>query len=392
MWTGIFLFLLKLAARRQIKYEFNTKPFINNLNLLADTRLERISHPDTLSYLMKKIPPKEISRLKTKMINRLIRMKCLEQDRLLGRYYIIAIDLTGHASFGNTRHCKRCMSKELGSKHIYYHPVLEAKLISPRGMALSVDTEFVDNKLGHIKQNCELRAFYKLAERLKKVFPQLNICLLLDALYANQQTFEICRKNDWKYVVTFKKGSMPSTYVEAMTIKSLQKENRAKYEENEIKQHYAWATEIEHEGHKTNVLECVEFNKKHVNGKRYLWLTNLDVTNNNVKEIGNNGGRLRWKIENEGFNTQKNGGYGLEHIYSRNPAAMKNFYLLLQIAHIINQLMEKGSLLKERIKKVFGGIRNFTRRLLEELRTIALAPEKFRHILSAPCQIRFNSS
>lgn len=392
MWTGIFLFLLKLTARRQIKYEFNAKAFINNLNLLADTRLDRISHPDTLAYLMKNMPPEELSLVKTKMINRLIRMRCLEQDRLLGRYYIIAVDLTGHAAFGTVRHCKRCMSKKLGDKYIYYHPVLEAKLISPRGMALSVETEFVDNKLGHTKQNCELRAFYKLAERLKKTFPQLSICLSLDALYANQQVFEICRKNDWKYMVTFKKGSMPATYVEAMAIKSLQKENRTKYEEDEIKQDYAWATEIEHEGHKTNVLECVEFNKRHVKGKRYLWLTNLDVTQNNVKEIGNNAGRLRWKIENEGFNMQKNGGYGLEHMYSSNPTAMKNFYLLLQIAHVINQLMEKGSLLKERIKKIFGGIRNFTRRLLEGLRTIFLTPERLRNILSAPCQIRFDSS
>ena len=79
--------------------------------------------------------------------------------------------------------------------------------------------------------------------------------------------------------------------------------------------------------------------------------------------------RLRWKIENEGFNIQKNRGYNLEHPYSSDEVAMKNFYLILQIAHIISQLMEEGSLLKDKIEKVFGSITNVFCQLLEDLRT-----------------------
>ncbi|MFH1868216.1 MAG: hypothetical protein ABH843_04520 [Candidatus Omnitrophota bacterium] len=383
--------MLKLGALRQVKHEFSTQAFVDNLNLLAGSNLDRVAHPDTLGYLMKRLSPKQISTLRIKMINRMLRMRCLEEDRLLGRYYVIAIDMTGHISFGNNRHCKKCITKKKGNKTFYYHPVLEAKLISPRGMALSIETEFVENEQGCAIQDCELRAFYRLAVRLKKIFPQLKICLSLDALYANQQVFEICRKNNWKYVITFKKGSMPATYTEAMTIKSLQKENRGRYEENGLRQDYAWGTDIEHENHKTNVLECIEFKRNRIKGKRYLWLSNLEITQENFKEIANNAGRLRWKIENEGFNMQKNGGYGLEHIYSSNATAMKNFYHLLQIAHIISQLMEKGSLLKDCIKKLFGGIRNFTRRLLESLRTKHVSPEEFRGFFSTAFQIRLDS-
>ena len=61
-----------------------------------------------------------------------------------------------------------------------------------------------------------------------------------------------------------------------------------------------------------------------------------------VRHIGH-AGRLRWKIENEGFNTQKNGDYQLEHKYCRKSYnGMKNYYTLLQLAHAINQLIEKG--------------------------------------------------
>lgn len=109
---------------------------------------------------------------------------------------------------------------------------------------------------------------------------------------------------------------------------------------------------------------------------------NLKVDRYAYRQIANEGGRLRWKIENEGFNMRKNGGYNLEHTYSHDEVASKNFNLFLQIAHIISQLMEKGSLLKDQVKKVSGSIRNASRKLLEELQAE----------LAVPFRIRFNDS
>ena len=77
------------------------------------------------------------------------------------------------------------------------------------------------------------------------------------------------------------------------------------------------------------------------------------------------GGRLRWKIENEGFNVQKNGGYGLEHAYTRNATASKVFYYLLQVAHIIAQLIEHGSLFRKAFPSGVGSAKNIALRLLE---------------------------
>ena len=71
---------------------------------------------------------------------------------------------------------------------------------------------------------------------------------------------------------------------------------------------------------------------------RFVHVTDLEVTSRNVALISNTG-RLRWKIENEGFDTQKNHGYAMGHKYARvNWLAAKNYYQCLQIAHIINQL------------------------------------------------------
>lgn len=392
VWVGILLFLLKVESRRQINFRFNTEEFIRNLNLLIKADTEKMAYDGTLAYLLEKLPPEAFSHLRVKMVNRLIRMKALEKFRLLGKYYLITIDGTGHLVFNNKkRHCEHCLVKKKDGKVLYYyHNVLDAKLVTSSGLAMSIETEFIENpNKGETKQDCELKAFYRLVKRLKKNFPQLSICLLLDGLYAAGPVFDICKDNSWKYIITFKKGSMPGAYAEYMSLKPLYKETFKKAKNGEIKQSFNWVTDIAHQGHRLNVLECNE--SKTGKRTRFLWLTNLEISQYNFQQIAK-GGRLRWKTENEGFNMQKNGGYNLEHAYSEDEFAAKNFYLLLQIAHTINQLMEKGSLLKGQVKKVFGCIRNIARKLLEDLRTKLIDPDQLQAELSVPFQIRLDSS
>lgn len=95
----------------------------------------------------------------------------------------LTFDGTGHLVFKD-KHCEHCLVKKKDGKVLYYyHNVLEAKLVTENGLALSIGTEFIENSdEGASKQDCELRAFYRLAENLKKDFPQLSICLLLDGL------------------------------------------------------------------------------------------------------------------------------------------------------------------------------------------------------------------
>ena len=185
---------------------------------------------------------------------------------------------------------------------------------------------------------------------------------------------------------------MPATYAEYISLISLHPDNIARVKEADIVQDYNWVSEIDYDGHLLNVLECNEL-KTGKDGKRentrFVWLSNLDINKYNFKEIAK-GGRLRWKTENEGFNTQKNGGYNLEHDYSENEIAGKNFYFLLQIAHIINQLMEKGSLLKDNIRKGLGSIRNIARKLLEDFRTKATDSIYLQNLFSVSFQIRFD--
>lgn len=388
---------MKLGAKRQIKYQFKPVEFVRNLNNITGTELERVADPGTLDNLLEQLNPDYLASLKIKMINGLIRQKVLNRFRLFNQYYLIAIDATGHLVF-EQRHCEHCLTMKQKGVVYYYHNVLEAKVITENGLSLSLVTEFIENKDGATKQDCEINAFKRLTKKLKKVFPQLRICLTLDSLYAAGPIFDICEEYNWKYIISFKEGSMPATYEEYSSLKELCPDNTAYYqnEKEKLTRQYNWVTDIEYQKHKLNVLELKETKpdkkkdkKKILKTTKFVWLTNFRPDKNNHKEISQ-GGRLRWKIENEGYNMQKNGGYNLEHAYSQDEVSAKNFYHLLQIAHNINQLIEKGSLIRDQIKTVFGSIRNVARQLLENFRTKFVETKEIQELLSQPFQIRFD--
>jgi hypothetical protein len=151
-------------------------------------------------------------------------------------------------------------------------------------------------------------------------------------------------------------------------------------------------TDSKQQDHSVSVIQCLETKPdadQRLKTTRFKWITNFNVTAHKVVPLANQGGRLRWKIENEGFNVQKNGGYALEHAYSQDATAGKVFYLLLQIAHLLSQLIERGSLFRHAFPKGVGSARNIAFRLLEAWRNLRLSLDDFQQILDARVQIRF---
>ena len=384
LWLGIFLFLLRLGSKRRIKYKLQTKYFLENINRLCKGYSRKVAHHDTVEYFLEKLKPEEVYRVRHKMVHRLIRMRALEKYRLMGKYYMIAVDGTGHLVFSQ-RHCPHCLTRKKDGKILYYyHNVLEAKIVTGTGLTVSVETEFILNSDGATKQDCELNAFYRMAKRLKKKFPQLSICLLLDSLYAAGPVMDIAEKYGWKYITTFKEGSMSDRYDEFRRLKELCPENTLADSSGWVNRKYSWVKGIYHKGNYFDVLELSEETPD--KNTRFVFMTNIDVRNNNIEKIAR-GGRSRWKIENEGFNIQKNRGFNLEHPYSQDEISMKNLYLLLQIAYMISQLMEKGSLLADKIQKSFGSATSVFEQLLEDLRTKTFGTDFFKK----PMQIRLSS-
>ncbi|MBC8492191.1 MAG: transposase family protein [Chloroflexi bacterium] len=171
-FAGVLLYLCHLGARRQIAHMFRENgPSAAKFQALFGT--DTCPHGDTLDAAFGRLDPDQVQAVITAMIRTLIRKKVLDRYRLLGHCFVIAIDGTGRLTFPE-RHCPHCMTVTYNGKTTYYHPVLEAKLVLPNGFAFSILTEFIENPGENpSKQDCELKAFYRLAKRLKAEFLRL---------------------------------------------------------------------------------------------------------------------------------------------------------------------------------------------------------------------------
>jgi len=401
-FTGVMMFLCRLGARRQINHLLRDNgPSAAKFQALFG--VESCPHGDTVNALYSHLEPAEVQEVVTSMVKTLIRKKVLYRHRLLGHYFLIAIDGTGRLTYPE-RHCAHCMTQTHNGKTTYYHPILEAKLVTTNGLAFSVMTEFIENPGEKpTKQDCELKAFYRLAARLKQCFPRLPICLLLDGLFAGGPTFALCDKYHWKYLVVLTEDDLSSVHQELDLLMPLALENHLTLHagvQSEIKQVFRWMNDIsyvdsEKREHIISVMECLETcpdSKGEPKTTRFKWITNLTVKTNNIRILANQGGRLRWKIENEGFNVQKNGGYAMEHAYSRNPTAAKVFYYMLQIAHMLAQLIEHGSLFRKAFPQGVGSAKNIAFCLLEAWRNLRLQAGQLEQVLSVRVQIRLDTS
>ena len=225
---------------------------------------------------------------------------------------------------------------------------MEAKLICQNGFAISIATEWIENPKGDFdKQDCEMKAFPRLAEKINKMFPRLPICITADGLYPNQTFFSICKLNHWSFIVTFKDGNLPSVWEEVIILREITTDNKYNQtifrKQKKINRDYTWVNEIPYQGFQLNWIECIETieapGSEENNVTRFVHVTDLKIDRTTAAKISQTG-RLRWKIENEGFNTQKNQGYNLKHKFSRTSLiAAKNYYQCIQIAHLINQLL-----------------------------------------------------
>lgn len=352
--TGaISMFLFKETSRNSFNND-SCERFKNNYYKIFKLRLP---HMDTVDSYLRGLSCYELEQLKAVLVSGLIEQKVLHRFRMLGKYFMVAIDGTGVTSYEeNDAEQTRSRKTSKNGKVTYSHYVVEAKLVTSSGLAISLASEWVANEPNRSfnKQDCEHRAFERLALKLKKYFPRLPICLLADGLYPNKTFLSICKRNDWEFVVVLKDESLKNLQEDIKDVDTRCRHNLKVFDKahngtTRTERNYEWITEpLSHATYAVHWLSCTEtITRKDKAGKdtagvttRFVYLSSMPADRTNIRKI-TEAGRLRWKIENEGFNIQKNGGYNLQHKYSRSTfSCFKNYYQCLQIAHMINQLAE----------------------------------------------------
>ncbi len=357
---GIMMSVFKEGSRNAFDLDRKDTRFRKNYERTFKCRLPS---SDAIDDLMRALDLEELELLKKHIICSLIKKKVFQKFRFNGKYYIISVDGTGLTSYSHD-YCGECTSKtSKKGKATYFHHVLEAKLITSNDMAFSIGTEWIrnENSGDYNKQDCETKAFKRLAKRIKKEFPKLPIVIVVDALYANEPFFRICREHGWEFIVTFKDGKLPSVYEEINLLPQSAKKQAERSlpvkKGDLLLQYYTYINDIDYKGFTLSYVECNEqLRPRKENGdtvqevKKFVHLSSIVADNINYYFISQTG-RMRWAIENS-FDYLKNHGYNLGHKYSRvSFVALRNYYQCMMIAHMINQFVEKSGELHSLLKK-----------------------------------------
>lgn len=344
--TRLFPLLCGITTMTEISTDiFNTDNCIKNISKVCNQSLKELPYWETIQDVFMNIKTDELRDIQKYIVKTLIRSKMFNKYKYDG-YFQIIVDGTGLSSHNYNLNNNCIKKKYKDSKIVYCKYILECKLVVGN-IVISLDSEWIENDESlteNQKQDCETKAFERMAKRIKKNYPKQKFILTADALYCTSPMIKICKLNNWKYIfnlndrlrTVFKDFNDYIEYFNDCTITNYFLDNNYKYK-----------------GHRFNIIKFIETKKNKITNFHYI--TNLIVTNNNIKNIVCLG-RNRWKIENQGFYNQKHRIFDITHLNSRNDIALKNHYFFIQIAHTIRQLLEKGNtltkLLKLKIKEV----------------------------------------
>lgn len=400
---GILMFVYQVGPRREANRSMTRIQFENLQAIFPE--LETMPHADTLARLLEVIEVGQIQDCMVGLLNDLIRSKKF-RNYLVRKNYLIAIDGT-QKLFRDYKWEDNCLKRNVGGEEKvpqYYVYILESVLVLDNGITLPFLSEFLKDEEyieGVSKQDCERKAFVRLAKRIKEKFPRLKITLLVDGLYACGPVIRKCKEFGWGYMITLKEGAMPDVWHEAIGLMKWAPENSLIVKWGEREQLYTWANGIEyHYGengrnkeivHVVNCYESWEENHSRSTGEvgrkqtRYSWISSKEINKGNVFGRCTRMGRYRWCIENN-ILTEKHQGYEYQHCYSYNWNAMEGYHYLMKIGRLVNVLAANSELLTQMVKSL--GIRGFIAEFRRTISCTLIDKDKLSKVIQERYQLK----
>ena len=374
---GLLSFVFQMSSRRQTNRQMSQPCFRETLQHLFP-ELESMPHADTLGRLLEKLELDALPTAHIALVKQLIRSKKFA-TYLIQSCYPIAIDGTQKLVRDGQWQPEEWLVRSGGANETsweqQYIYVLEANLVFHNGLTLPLFSEFLSHTEGDpddAKQDCELKAFKRLAIKIKQEFPQLPIMILLDGLYPNGPVFELCIQQGWDSMIVLKKKSLKSVWKAFNAQKDPDFPNYTS-DWRGRKQKITWVNHIPYTFKDTNGVkktltlhlvvckeewQIVNADTAEIEMKfsRHAWISGKPLTLKNVHERCNLGARYRWAIEDSNH-TEKRRGYCYEHAFSYNWQAMCGFHHLMRLAHLINAITLATHRVVKWVKKM--GIREF---------------------------------
>jgi len=263
----------------------------------------------------------------------------------LDGHYLLALDGTGYFS-STTIHCASCLHKVHRNGAItYFHQILGAAIIHPdMREVIPLMPEPIVKHDGTDKNDCERNATKRFVAKLRQDHPHLQFIVTEDSLSSNAPHIATLQAYGLHYILGIKEGDHASLF---RHVQAAEHAGRVTYYERHDR-----ATHVVHRFRflndvplnasnpdvRVNFIEYWEIGQGKV--QHFSWVTDLRVSTRTVFHLMR-GGRARWKIENETFNTLKNQGYNLEHNYGHGTQNLSVvFAVLMMLAFLVDQAQQ----------------------------------------------------
>ena len=274
---------------------------------------------------------------------RLRRGKHLDSFQIVPGQYLCAIDGV-HYHSSDKVHCQCCLTKHhKNGTTTYHHAALQGAFMHPNyRQVIPTMPEAILNTDGNDKQDCEINAAKRYIEKLKTDHPRLGITVVGDGLFSKTPMIQHVLNHGMNYLFVAKPGDHQYMMDWVNTYRVLPCVTLADIKGR--KHRYTYKNQVPLNGQENaplvNYIHYELINDKGKVTYKNSWVTSLEVNDGNVAEIAQ-GGRCRWKIENECFNTLKNQGYYLEHNFGHGKKHLShNLYLLTLLAFFFHQVFE----------------------------------------------------
>ena len=351
LFYGLLLFVFQYASRREANRNATSPTLLAVLHEVFPD-ITTVPHFDTVERLLRTIPVDTWDAVLRDRITSLLRQHGVQQY-LVQHRWVIAVD--GSEKFA--RHqpfAPEALRQEFSDTNTRYRVyVVEAVLVVESGMALPLTTIFAENDPAappDTKQDCELKAFRRLAQRLKQWFPRRRLILVLDGLYPNGPFMALCHQNHWDYLIVLPRACLTSVWEEVDGLRRLDTvgEQRREYRWGDRFQVFTWVNEIDYtwteqgqqKSRRVHVALCHETwvdAAGETHESDWAWLSGQPLTADTVVARCNRAGRHRWAIETN-FLVEKRHGDHFEHAFSYDWTALKGWHYLMKLAHLLNAL------------------------------------------------------
>jgi Transposase DDE domain len=351
LMSGFAVFSLKDASllafdQRRKECDPNLKQVFGIEQAPCDTQMREI---------LDQIDPALLRPTFKRLFAQLQRGKALEQMRFLDRYYLISGDGTGYYYSLKKGH-EFCLTKKVKGleESAYHQQFYGACLVHPDFReVIPFCPEPIVKQDGQAKNDSERNAARRFLQGFRADHPHLPAVIVEDGLHSNAPHIRDLQAQRLHYILGAKENDHEFLFMKAFEEEQGGRATNLTIDDpdNPKKRHnFFFVNGVplnkSNQDVRVNFLEYWEIGLDDQGQEipsqqlHFGWITDLEITKDNVYDLMR-GGRARWKIENETFNTLKNQGYHLDHNFGLGKQYLSLVFMTLtMLAFMVDQIQQ----------------------------------------------------